>query len=180
MKSINQYFAQLKSIFTKKRYQKQVKAEKQKLYIHKNEEKKFQSQRKRQKFFTTRLEFDDTFEKMKKFNVYYFIIGGVLIVMSFYVLLFSHYFSLKNIEILREDDGINIDLGYRSIEKFRYRPILFIDKNLISQSIVSHQPNIQDVYIRKILPDTLKIILKSYKEIFSFQYENKFYNISSN
>ncbi len=99
---------------------------------------------------------------------------------SLYILFFSHYFSIKSIDVIREDELINIDLSYRSLERYRYRPILFSDKNEMKQSLLSHQPNIKEIYIRKILPDNIKIILQSYEAIFWFDYENKFYEITSN
>jgi cell division septal protein FtsQ len=82
---------------------------------------------------------------------------------------FSHYFSIKNIDIIRQDDIINIDLSYKSIENIRYKPILFQDKEEIKSRLMTYQPNIKYIYIRKILPDNIKIILSSYKDSFRFE-----------
>jgi len=95
-------------------------------------------------------------------------------------LFFSHYFSVKNIDIIRQDNIINIDLSYKSIENIRYKPILFVDKESIKKSLITHQPNIKEIYIRKILPDNIKIILTSYNSNFIFENDNKFYEITDN
>jgi len=71
-------------------------------------------------------------------------------------------------------------MSYKSIENIRYKPILFINKDEVKNMILSHQPNIIDIYIRKILPNNLKIILKSRESIFLFNIDNKFYEITSN
>ena len=103
-----------------------------------------------------------------------------MVLASLYVLFFSHYFSIKNIDIIRQDDIINIDLSYRSIESIRYKPILTEDKERIKENLINHQPNIKDVYIRKILPDNIKITLSSYKSDFTFEKEGKIYLITEN
>jgi cell division septal protein FtsQ len=77
--------------------------------------------------------------------------------------MFSHYFSLKSVDIIRNDDLVNIDLAYRSIENIRFKPMIFIKKEDIKNYIMSHQPNIKDISINKIYPSNIKIILSSYK-----------------
>jgi cell division septal protein FtsQ len=49
--------------------------------------------------------------------------------------------------------------------------MVFIDKNDIKTFITSHQPNIQDVEIRKIYPSNIKITLSSYKELYNINVE---------
>lgn len=99
---------------------------------------------------------------------------------SVYVLFFSHYFSIKSIDVIREDDVINIDIAYKSIERYRFKSIFLTNKFDIQRSLISHQPNIFDVSIRKVLPDNLKIIIKSYPELFQSTINDKNYFITQN
>jgi cell division septal protein FtsQ len=94
-----------------------------------------------------------------------------LILASLYTVIFSHYFSLKTVDIIRNDEFVNIDLAYRSIENIRLKPMVFIDKTDIKNFIVSHQPNIQNVEIRKIYPSNIKITLSSFKELYNVNVE---------
>lgn len=180
MKSIQKIIEKYINFFSRKKFRKNIQREKSKLYVQNNTGPKYRSKRNKFKLFTSKLEFENTFWEIKKVNFYYYIIGLFLLSSSLYVLFFSHYFSIKTIDIIREDDLVHIDLSYRSIERFRYRPILFTDKNDMKQSLISHQPNIKDIYIRKILPDNIKIIIKSYESLFGIEYEEKFYEITSN
>lgn len=177
---IQKIIEKYKHFFSHKKFTKNLKREKSKLYVQNDTHQKYKSKRNKFKLFTSKLEFENTFWEIKKLNLYYYIMAFFLISASFYILFFSHYFSIKSIDIIREDELINIDLSYRSIEKYRYIPILFADKNKIKQSLFSHQPNIKEIYIRKILPDNLKIILQSYESFFGFHHENTFYEITSN
>lgn len=180
MKSLKKIYEKYTHFFSQKKFKKNIKREKSKLYVQEENTPKYKSKRSKFKLFTSKLEFENTFWEIKKMNLYYYIVWVFLLWTSFYVLFFSHYFSIKSIDILREDDLVNIDLAYRWVEKFRYKPILFEDKSNITQAILSHQPNIKDIYIRKIMPDNIKIILKSFESIFWLEYENKFYEITQN
>ncbi len=175
-KFFNTYIKKVSSL----QFKKKLREEKSKLYITNSSSKNFQTKRNKFQFFKSKLEFENTFEEIKKINLYYYIIWTFLILSSIYVLFFSHYFSIKTIDIIREDDIINIDLSYKSIENIRYKPILLEDKELIKTNLFVHQPNIKDIYVRKILPDTIKILISSYKSVFIFEKEWKNYLITEN
>ena len=51
--------------------------------------------------------------------------------MTMLINIFLLDFSIKNIDIIKQDNVINIDLSYRSIEGIRYKPILLQDKEKI-------------------------------------------------
>lgn len=175
-KQIDKYLKKISSI----KFKRNLKKEKSKLYMTESGEGNFVSRRNKFKFFKNKLEFQNTFQEMKNINTYYYVFWTFLLLSSMYVLFFSHYFSIKNIDIIRQDDIINIDLSYRSIESIRYKPILTEDKQKIKEYLMNHQPNIKDVYIRKILPDNIKIILSSYKSDFMFEKDGKNYLITEN
>lgn len=177
-------FKKIIDLYTKKisslKFKKNLKKEKSKLYMNNDWSNAYKSRRNKFKLFKSKLEFENTFEEIKKINVYYYILWTFLILSSMYVLFFSHYFSIKNIDIIRQDDIINIDLSYRSIENIRYKPILTEDKEEIKSRLIAHQPNIKDIYIRKILPDNIKIVLTSYKSDFWFEEGWKTYLLTEN
>jgi len=180
MKNLKKFLQKYKNIFSSIKFKRNNKKEKSKLYVQESSKTKYKSKRNKFKLFTKKLEFENTFNEIKNINTYYYVIWGFLIFSSAYVLFFSHYFSVKNIDIIRQDNIINIDLSYKSIENIRYKPILFVDKESIKKSLITHQPNIKEIYIRKILPDNIKIILTSYNSNFIFENDNKFYEITDN
>lgn len=145
---------------------------KKRLYITDNFDFKYRSKRKDSfKLFTKKLQFDNAFNKINNLHFYYSIIWVFLFLSVVYVLFFSHYFVLKNIDVIRNDEFINIDMVYNWVDDFRYLSILSIDKELLKSRILSYQPHIKDIQIIKILPDSLKINLKSYPVF----YETKIY-----
>lgn len=177
---VKQFFINYTRKFSWIKFKKNLKKEKSKLYITNTNNSTFKSNRNKFKLFKSKLEFENTFWEIKKLNLYYYIIWFFLIFSSLYVLFFSHYFSIKNIDIIKEDDIINIGLSYNSIEDSRYKSILTEDKQQIKDNLIAHQPNIKEVYIRKILPDNIKIILSSYKGLFLFSRDWKSYIITEN
>lgn len=170
----------IKNFFSSLKFKRNLKQEKSKLYINNYWNNFYKTKRNKFKFFKSKLEFENTFKEIKKINIYYYIFWIFLILSSIYVLFFSHYFSIKNIDIIRQDDIINIDLSYKSIEDIRYKSILIEDKEKIKSKLISYQPNIKDIYIRKILPDNIKILLSSYKSNFWFEIEWKTYILTEN
>lgn len=180
MKIIKKIQKKIWGFFSKQRFQKSLKQEKKKLYLSEPSPSKYTSRREKFKLFSSKLEFENTFFEKKDFNLIYYIIWVFLILCSGYILLFSHYFSVKSIEIYREDEGINIELSYRSLERYRYKPMLLSNKQSIHANLIAHQPNIQQVYIRKVLPDTLAITLKSFPTLFGFHYWDTYYHITQN
>lgn len=175
-KQIDKYLKKISSI----KFKRKLKKEKSKLYITDSNDGSFVSKRNKFKFFKNKLEFQNTFQEIKNIHTYYYVFWTFLLLSSMYILFFSHYFSIKNIDIIRQDDIINIDLSYRSIENIRYKPILIEDKEKMRDNLINHQPNIKEIYIRKILPDNIKIIISSYPTHFFFEKDGKNYLITEN
>lgn len=179
IKIISKFFKKIKNI----KYTKKLALEKRKLYVKDDnifKNKYIKKNRNKFKLFKTKLEFENTFQDIKNINIYYYIMWLFLIISSLYLFIFSHYFSIKNIDIIRQDDLVNINIAYNSIENIRYKPLIFVNKEEIKNYILAHQPNILDIYIRKILPDSLKIILQSSESVFSFNLWDKIYEITKN
>lgn len=182
IEKLKEYFKNIEKKFKNRKFKKEVSKVKEKLYIfwENNKSKSFKSSRNKFKIFKTKLEFENTFNEIKKLHLYYYIIWAILILSTSYVVVFSHYFSLKSVDIIRNDEFINIDLAYRSIENIRLKPMIFIKKSDIRNSIVSHQPNIKEIIIRKIYPSNIKITLTSYKELYNVNIDWKYYKITQN
>lgn len=173
-KIINKYIKKYLNEFKNIKFRKKLRAEKQKLYIRYHQtENKFRSTRNKFKLLKTKLEFENTFQTIKKVNFYYYLTWILLLLSSWYILFFSDYFSIKTIDVIRNDPWVNINLAYKSVEDFRYIPIIFADKKVIEDKIMAYQPNLNSITINKILPNNLKIVLGSYKKIFYFENDNK-------
>lgn len=180
MKILKKLEKKYKNFFKNKTFQKELKKYKDSIYFKEKSQTKYRSKRNKFKLFEKRLQFENTFTQIKWLNLYYFIIWFVLILSSLYIVLFSDYFSVKNIDIIKNDSWVNINLAYKSVEDIRYSPLIFTDKKEIKQKILSFQPNISNVEISKILPNNLKIILTSFDKLFYFENDWKKYEILEN
>lgn len=181
-------FSSLKKVFShyKKKiswfqFKKKLKKEKSKLYINNSyKHTSYFSKRNRFKFLKNKLEFENAFSEMKHIHIYYYIFWTFLFLWSLYVLFLSHYFSIKNIDIIRQDDLVNIDLSYKSIDFIRYESIFTQNKIEIQQKLFEYQPHLKDVYVRKIFPDNMKIQISSFPGLLTFEKDEKKYIITSN
>jgi len=180
MKLLKNLEKKYKNFFNKKNFQRELKKYKDSIYFTEKKYTKYISKRNKFKLFAKKLEFENTFNQIKWLNLYYFLIWAILILSSIYIILFSDYFSVKNIDVIKNDSWVNINLVYKSIEEVRYSPLVFVDKNEIRDRILSFQPNINKVEVQKILPDNLKIILTSFEKLFYFENDWKKYEILSN
>lgn len=142
--------------------------------------KKYVCKRNKFKLFTSKMKFENTFEEIKNISIYYYLVWIFLLISSVYVLFFSDVFYVKTIDVIREDDIVNYNITYNSIDKFRYKSILFVDFREIKDSIISLQPNIKNIKILKIFPNNLKIRIWSYDSSLSFNFKDKNYLITDN
>ena len=121
------------------------------------------------------------FNKIKNFNIdkkvffYYYIWVIIIIFIAIIAVLFSPTFSIKNIEIIKKDNTTNIELAYKSIDflNIRWKSILTLKKTNIIDKLIEDQKNIKDVGIETVLPNTIKIIIWSYRWLFTTNIEEK-------
>lgn len=156
------------------------KKEKLKIFFKNENELNFSPKRRSFNIFKTKLKYQNYNENIKNIYLYYLIIWIILCISSLYLLFFSHYFQLKNIDIIRNDENVNINIIYKTIDNFRFYPIFFIDKKLIEEKIKYSQPNIDNIEIKKILPDSIKITLSSKKNLFKTIINGKTYILTEN
>lgn len=164
-----------------KNKRKNLKEKKQNFFLFDRKKRlNFKSKRNNFKVFKTKLKYENYKENFKNIYLYYFILWIVLCFLSIYLLFFSHYFQIKNINIIINDEYININMAYKAVDNFRYNSTFFVDKKLIEEKIKYYQPNIKELKIQKILPDLIKITLISYDVLFKTTINKKSYLISEN
>lgn len=104
----------------------------------------------------------------------------LLLVSGFLFILFGPIFQVKNINIIRNDSLVNIDIAYNAADNFRTKKIFFLDEKDLEEKLKNYQENIQSVKIETILPNTIKITLWSSPELYNTVYKTKNYIITKN
>lgn len=147
------------------------------------------------KLFIPYIEQVDRFKKRKKTiripnilaklnihkNIKYYYISGLGLSIFLLIFLFVWpVFSIKFIEIEKKENITNLDIAYKAVETIRWKSFLLSDGKDISEKLQSYQKNIKEVYIKKIIPNTLKIVIESYKGIYNTTINNKEYIITEN
>lgn len=126
---------------------------------------------------------NDQIEKLKIFwnNVahYYLFILLILLASTLFVV-FWPLFKIKFIEIIKKDNITNMDISYKSVEDYRWASIWTTDKKEILKNLQNYQQNISDIKLDIVLPNTLKIIINSYKWVFNTTINWKTYIITEN
>ncbi|MDD5213632.1 MAG: FtsQ-type POTRA domain-containing protein [Candidatus Gracilibacteria bacterium] len=115
-----------------------------------------------------------------KYIPYYFAIGAFLILGSIYIFFYSSYFAIQKIYIERTDELSNINIAYKAVSEYYGNSIILSDENEIKNKIISYQKNIKTVDVRKMLPDSIKISITSYKGAFNTQMFGRDYIVSNN
>ncbi len=166
------------------------KKEKRKNILFISKKNTYKSKRKKKfNFFKTKFNFrnvsiSDFYNKQNNNYVYYFIVWIILTTLSIYAFFFSDYFNIKKILIFEnkiiERNIINMDLAYKSINNYQYKSIFFVDKKKIEKSLKNYQNNIKKVDIRRLFPNTLKIMLTPEKPVFNTKIDSTDYIILKN
>lgn len=165
-----------------RKFKNEVEKEKRKSHIWLEKEKSsFKKRKSKFKIFKTKKIYRDFNEiKKSKYNTESAIIWIVLILSVIYVVFFSSYFSVEKIYIERQDDMVNINISYKSVEDFYFKSIFFVDKKIIKEKIIQNQESIENIKIKKILPNTIKINISSYEKAFNTKIQNKDFIVLEN
>ncbi len=135
---------------------------------------------KKRKSFTIK---NKQLEKLKIFwnNIshYYILICTILLSISIYIV-FWPVFKIKNIEIIKQDDITNMIISYKSVENYRWQSIFNAEKKNIEKLMKNYQHNINNIQTNIILPNTLRIVVNSYKWLFNTTINNKKFIITTN
>lgn len=176
----------IKKYFQNVKFRKEIKKEKSKKYLFKtNKETKKWSlfeYAKKQKRFSTYL--ITTTENIKNYRVLFSLIWISLTLLCTYIVLISPYFRISPSKVIIErlDTITDVNIAYKAIEKVYWESIFLIDKEAIRSNLISYQKNIKRLYISRLYPNWLKIIIESYKPQFytEFAWIDKKYIITSN
>lgn len=95
-------------------------------------------------------------------NAIYFTITGLVLILLILFLLFSSYFSITNIEVLRKDFHIDTALISNQLNEYIGENILFFQRSKIVNKIQENFPEFSSVQVKKVLPHSIKIELQSY------------------
>lgn len=92
----------------------------------------------------------------------YLVITGIVFAVLILFLLFSSYFSITNIEVVRESFNIDSAAIENELNPFIGKSIVFSPKSRIYKAIQKKFPEFAIIEVRKVLPSTLKIDLESH------------------
>ena len=148
-----------------------------KICLHETQKDNFKSKRKQLKINFSSGKYLDLFAKYK--NIIYVWIFPV-IVWIVAIVLFGPLFSVKNIQIFRNDNITEMNLAYSSVDNIREKRIINLDEENIKKRIQEYQNNIKDIDISFMLPDTVKINLWSYPIYFNTIINDKPYYVTQN
>lgn len=147
-----------------------------KINIFKFETKKTTFKNKRRK----KIDISKFFKINKQKLIIYYVLWLILVVILVFSLIYWSNFSLKNINIIKEDNITNINVSYSSVNEFRNKPIFLLNQEDIKKRIKAYQENIKEIKTSIVLPDTLKINISSYKWYFNIEQNWKIYIITQN
>lgn len=113
------------------------------------------------------------------------LIGILLLILVGYVVIFSPYFKISPTKILIEplSEGIDVSIVQRSSEKAYGKSIFTLDESKIASTIKKDLPNTEYVRIDRLLPNGIKILVRSLPIQFDatiFGVDNKRFGVSSN
>ena len=92
----------------------------------------------------------------------YLIITGIVFAVLILFLLFSSYFSITNIEVVRESFNIDSAAIENELNPFIGKSIVFSPKSRIYKTIQKKFPEFAIIKVHKVLPSTLRIDLESH------------------
>ena len=172
-------FKFLKKHFNKFFSKKNKEKRKSKIVLNKLEQQSFIKCKKRKniniRFGTLKIT-----KVLKKNYIPYFLIISLIWVFFILFLIFWPIFKIKYIEIIKKDNITNMDISYKAVEDFRWKSILQIDEKDVYSKFIDYQENIKDIDINIDLPNTIKIEVESYKELFNININDKSYIIVEN
>ncbi len=126
------------------------------------------------------------FSCLQKFKVfgnnivnYYFALIWILIFL-FICLYYWNTFNIKYINIIRDDNNINQNIAYDSLNNIRWKKIFDINTSDVLSRLNSYQNHITDVKLSFSLPDSIKIRAISSPSIYNTVIHDKSYVLTRN
>ncbi len=95
-------------------------------------------------------------------------------------LIYGPVFTVKTINILKQDNITNLSISYDSIAEIRGKKIFQIEKSDIFSRLNSYQNNITDIKFEISLPDSIKITTITSPALFNTMIHDKSYILTKN
>lgn len=155
---IKAYFSKLKSKLIKE------KNNNSRLLLSKIENK---NSLKKRKAINIRINFEYYLKFFKKNYIpYYFIICIIFLIILLF-LIFWPLLRVKYIEIIKKDNITNMNIAYKAVDNIRNEKIFKINELDTFNKLKSYQDNIKSIDLKIVFPNTIKIEVESYKEVFN-------------
>lgn len=116
----------------------------------------------------------------KKVYIPYFLITSIIWLIIWLFILLWPIFKVKNIEVIKLDNVTNMEIVYESLRDFRWESIFNVSERDIFNKLKDYQDNIRSVKLKISLPNTLKIEVWSFTELFNVYLNDKTYIIVEN
>lgn len=172
-------FEKFKNKSNEKKFKEELKREKRKIFVDLKASDR-RNYKKRNKISIKLPNLKEKFNKKHLKFLYFWIWFAVFVL--FIIFLFSPFFSIKTINISTNEDSknlIDLNIAYNSVNSFRNKNILFLDKKVIENQIINFQKNIDEVKVnKKLFEGTLEITIKSQNPIFYTMYKWQKYFIT--
>lgn len=173
MKAIKKFI----SHFRKSSFKKEREKERRRLFVAPKSESVF----KRRKNIGGKI--PDLFKYLhfSPYTLRYLYIGiWAFVILASLFAIYGPVFVVKQIEILRQEDITNLNIAYRSVEDIRWKSLFLVNSQDVAEKLKGYQKNIKEVGIKKLLPDTLRISIESYKAVFGVKMNEKTYLVTEN
>ena len=110
----------------------------------------------------------------------YFLISIIVLILLTIITFLWPIFNIKYIEITKMDNITNMDIAYKSVEDFRWKNIFNIKEIDVFNKLKNYQDNIRSLDMTIKLPNTIKLEIWSFKEIYNVVINEKNYSILEN
>lgn len=178
---MKQYFQKYLEKFTKfknfKKFKKRGSSTKKSISLHNRQKDNYKCKRKQLAIKFSSL------EKVKKIFEHKTLIASIIIACFLWVIWFIALwpvYTVKFINIIRQDSITNIDLSYNALDDIRGKKMLEIEESNIKDKLLDYQNNINYVDVDINFPNTLEIYIASYPVYFQTKIEEKNYFITQN
>lgn len=122
---------------------------------------------KKRKNINININFENYLKFFKKNYIPYYFIISIIIITSIIIILFWPFLNIRFIEIIKKDNITNMNIAYKSVEDIRWEKMFNIHEIDIFNKLKNYQNNIKSIDMKMILPNTIKLEIESYKEIFN-------------
>ena len=177
LNKISYYINKFLSLKPSELFKKRKTTKKRKFILNKTEQRTFIKKRRNLSIKNKHL------EKLKIFwnNITHYYIFMLVIVLSACIyIIFWPLFKVKNIEIIKQDNITNMQIAYKAVDNYRWKTILSIEKKDILENLQKYQHNIANIKTNIVLPNTLRIIIDSFKWSFNATINWKTFLITEN